>query len=69
MNNNQKLLKDLEKVSKEGVLIYQGDRLSSPEEVACTTMVREDNPYVPDFIVLDETGQLKEIWYGKQDNT
>ena len=61
---SQKLYQKLEEASREGVLIYRGEKLSSPEEIAATHWVREEMAYVPEFIVLDENGKLKEVWYG-----
>lgn len=61
------LLKKLEKASKEGVLIYKEDKLSSPQEIVNTLWVHEEMSYVPDFIVVDEDGKVKEIWYGNPD--
>lgn len=61
---SQQLYKELKEASEKGVLIYQGSEQVSPEDIAATHWVREDMAYVPDFIVMDETGELKEIWYG-----
>lgn len=63
-----KLLEDLEKASEEGVLIYQEEKLATPTDIVKYSWVREDMPYMPDFIVVDEAGKLKEIWYGKGRN-
>ncbi len=60
---SRKRLKDLETASKEGVLIYQGDKVASLEEISHTRWVREELAYVPDFIVLDEKGKVREIWF------
>lgn len=60
----QKYVKDLEVAASEGVLIYQGDKPVSPQDIVHTVWVREEMAYIPDFIVMDEKGQLKEIWYG-----
>lgn len=64
----KKLLKKLEKASEDGVLIYKEDKLVSPEEIVNVPWVREEMSYVPDFIVVDEEGKLKEIWYGNPDS-
>lgn len=58
------ILKNLEKVSKEGVLLYRKDKLVSPREIAEHSKVCEDMLYELEFIVVDETGKLKEIWFG-----
>lgn len=61
---SHQLYKELEEASKNGVLIYQGSKQVSPEDISHTHWVREEMAYVPDFIVMDEAGELKEIWYG-----
>ena len=53
----------MQSASRDGVLIYQGDRVASLEEISHTHWVREEMAYVPDFIVLDEQGEVKEIWF------
>ena len=63
---NQKYVKALEAAASEGVLIYQGEQPASPQDIAHTLWVREEMAYIPEFIVMDEAGQLKEIWYGNQ---
>lgn len=62
--HSHQLYKELKEASRNGVLIYQGSEQVSPEDIAHTHWVREDMAYVPDFIVMDEAGELKEIWYG-----
>jgi len=58
------ILKNLEKVSEEGVLLYKKEKLVSPREIADSSRVCEDMFYELEFIVVDETGKLKEIWFG-----
>lgn len=58
------ILKNLEKVSKEGVLLYKKEKLVSPREIAEQSKVCEDMLYELEFIVVDENGNLKEIWFG-----
>ena len=60
---SRKRLKALETASREGALIYQGDKVASLEEISHTHWVREELAYVPDFIVLDEKGEVTEIWF------
>ena len=57
------ILKSLEKVSGEGVLLYKKEKLASPKEIADSSAVREDMFYDLEFIVVDETGKVKEIWF------
>lgn len=61
---SQKLARELKAASDQGVLIYQGGKLASPEDIAYSLCVREKMAYMPEFIVMDEEGRLKEIWYG-----
>ena len=64
MNKHKKgILNNLEKVSEEGVLLYKKEKLVSPKEIAACSGVREDMFYELEFIVVDETGKLKEIWF------
>ncbi|MBQ9991219.1 MAG: hypothetical protein IJP31_09825 [Lachnospiraceae bacterium] len=65
---SRKFAKDLEAAANDGVLIYQGDKEVSAEDISRMVWVREEMAYIPDFIVLDETGHLKEIWYGDNKN-
>lgn len=64
MNEHKKgILENLEKVSEEGVLLYKKEKLASPREIVACTGVREDMFYELEFVVVDETGKLKEIWF------
>ena len=58
------MLKNLEKVSREGVLLYKKEKLASPREIVESSRVCEDMFYELEFIVVDEAGKLKEIWFG-----
>ena len=60
---SRKFVKDLEAAANSGVLIYQGEKEVSAQDIAHMVWVREEMAYIPDFIVLDEDGRLKEIWY------
>ena len=59
------ILDNLEKVSEEGVLLYKKEKLVSPREIMECTKVCEDMFYELEFIVVDEAGKLKEIWFGE----
>ena len=64
MNEHRKgILRNLEKVTEEGVLLYKKEKLVSPREIATCSGVREDMFYELEFVVVDETGKLKEIWF------
>ncbi len=64
-NKAQKLKTALEIERNKGVLIYQGDKLATPDDIAFVQWVNEDVNYYPEFIVKDEFGEVKEIWYGE----
>lgn len=65
---SEKLKAALEDAKNQGVLIYQGNRLATPEEIACVQWVNEEANYSPEFIVKNELGDLKEIWFGEKMN-
>lgn len=58
-----KLRKMLEVAVEQGVLIFQDEKPATPEEVARVQCVNEEYTYLPDFIVKDKSGEIKEIWY------
>ena len=65
MNEHSKeILNGLMKASEEGVLLYKKEKLVSPAEIMDFSAVREDMFYNLEFIVRDEKGKLKEIWFG-----
>jgi len=59
------ILDNLQKVSEEGVLLYKKEKLVSPKEIMECSRVCEDMLNELEFIVVDEAGQLKEIWFGE----
>ena len=64
-NHNDEFLKSLEKASREGVLLYKKEQLASPADIVNFYTVREDMSYNHlEFIVKDENGKLKEMWFG-----
>lgn len=64
-DHNKEFLKNLEKVSKEGVLLYKKEELASPADIVNFYAVREEMSYNHlEFIVKDENGKLKEMWFG-----
>ena len=54
----QKQLETLQEIVKKGVSLYYEE-----QQVLPTDIVREGMCYEPEFIVMDENGNLKEIWY------
>lgn len=58
------ILKKLIKASEEGVLLYIKEKLASPTEIMNLSAVREDMFYNLEFIVKDEDGNIKEMWFG-----
>ena len=63
-DRNKKILKELIKASEEGVLLYKKEKLASPMDIISYSAVREDMFYDLEFIVKDEKGRIKEIWFG-----
>lgn len=64
MNEHKKgILENLEKVMEEGVLLYKKEKLVSPKEIVNCSGVCEDMFYELEFVVVDETGKIKEIWF------
>ena len=65
MNEKSKeILKELVKASEEGVLLYKKEKLVSPSDIIDFSAVREDMFYNLEFIVKDEKGKIKEMWFG-----
>lgn len=60
---SRRLQEQLEEVSKDGTLIYLEGKISTPEAIAKSRSVCEEITYMPEFVVVDESGVLKEIWY------
>lgn len=58
-----KLKNMLEVAVEQGVLLYQNEEPATPSEIAQVQSVNEEYNYLPDFMVKDETGEIKEIWY------
>ena len=65
MHEQSKMLRSLKKASKEGVLLYKKEKPATPDEIAGVSVVREDAFYNLEFIVKDENGNLKEMWFGE----
>ena len=61
---NKEILKELIKASEEGVLLYKKEKLASPTDIVNLSAVREDMFYDLEFIVKDEKGRIKELWFG-----
>ena len=65
MNEHRnEILKELMKASEEGVLLYKKERLVSPTDIINISAVHEDMFYNLEFIVKDEKGKVKEMWFG-----
>lgn len=58
------ILKELMKASEEGVLLYKKEKLASPTDIINFSAVHEDMFYNLEFIVKDEKGKVKEMWFG-----
>ena len=63
-DQSKEILKELIKASEEGVLLYKKEKLASPTDIVNFSAVREDMLYELEFIVKDEEGKLKEMWFG-----
>ena len=63
-DQNKEILKELIKASEEGVLLYKKEKLVSPTDIVNFSAVREDMFYDLEFIVKDEKGKVKELWFG-----
>ena len=63
-DQSKEILKELIKASEEGVLLYKKEKLVSPTDIVNFSAVREDMLYELEFIVKDEKGKLKEMWFG-----
>ena len=63
-DQSKEILKELIKASEEGVLLYKKEKLASPTDIVNFSAVREDMLYELEFIVKDEKGKLKEMWFG-----
>lgn len=61
----QRLKTMLEVAAEQGVRIFQGDEPATPEDIVHMQCVYEDYNYVPEFIVKDASGEIKEIWYAE----
>ena len=61
---SKEILKELVKASEEGVLLYKKEKLVSPNDIIDFSAVREDMFYNLEFIVKDEKGKVKEMWFG-----
>lgn len=65
-DKNKEFLKSLEEAAKEGVLLYKKEELASPADIVNSYAVREEMSYnLLEFIVKDEKGELKEMWFGE----
>ena len=64
-DHNKEFLKSLEKAAEEGVLLYKKEELASPADIVNFYAVREEMSYnLLEFIVKDEDGKVKEMWFG-----
>ena len=68
-DQSKEILKELIKASEEGVLLYKKEKLASPTDIVNFSAVREDMLYELEFIVKDEKGKLKEMWFGDGKNS
>ena len=60
------VVQGIKKASEEGVLLYKTDRPDKPaslEQIIGVPGVKEEFCYNLEFIVKDEEGNLKEMWF------
>ncbi|MCR5798682.1 MAG: hypothetical protein K6G69_01245 [Lachnospiraceae bacterium] len=62
----QRLKTMLDVAAEQGVLIFQGGEPATPDDIVRMQCVYEDYNYVPEFIVKDAAGEIKEIWYSER---
>jgi len=62
----QRLKTMLDVAAEQGVLIFQGGEPATPDDIVHMQCVYEDYNYVPEFIVKDAAGEIKEIWYSER---
>ena len=68
-NIENRVLQDIKKASKEGVLLYKTDKPDEPttwDQIVGTSNVKEEAFYNLEFIVKDEEGNLREMWFGDE---
>lgn len=68
-NKKREVLRSIRKSSEEGVLLYKTDKPDRPatwDQIARMLSVKEDANYNLEFIVKDEEGKLKEMWFGDE---
>ena len=65
----ERLRNMLEVAVELGVTIFQNGKPATVQDIVNVQMVYEDYNYVPEFIVKNENGEIKEIWYGNIDLT
>ncbi|MCR4750086.1 MAG: hypothetical protein K5877_09885 [Lachnospiraceae bacterium] len=54
---------------EQGVLIFKSGVQVSPQDIIEEQRVHEESNYVPEFIVKNMNGEIKEIWYGNADKS
>lgn len=54
----------LEVAVEQGVSLFKSEQPASVLDIVETQRVYEDYNYVPEFIVKNASGEIKEIWYG-----
>lgn len=59
----------LDVAMQQGVQIFQGGEPATPDDIARMQCVYEDYNYIPEFVVKDSSGEIKEIWYAENIST
>ena len=62
---SQRLQTMLEVAVEQDIKLFKGGVPASPQEIVDVQRVHEDMNYIPEFIVKNVKGEIKEILYGK----
>lgn len=54
----------LEVAVEQGVVIFKAGKPASVQDIVDVQRLCENFTYVPEFIVKNVSGEIKEIWYG-----
>ncbi len=63
-NKIARLRSMLEVAVEQGVALYKSEKPATVQDIVEAQRVCEDYNYVPEFIVKNSSGEIKEIWYG-----
>ena len=64
-DNTSRLKAMLEVAVEQGIKLYQGTTEATIEDILRVQRVNDSARYMPEFIVKNDMGEIKEIWYGE----